>query len=73
MSRGPGDKSEARRRLQPELEARDKELTRLRETAEEDARTIEALRDSLGQDAAKIDQLQEEALESERVERAHGP
>lgn len=70
MSRGADGESEARRRLQSELEARDEEVTRLREAAEEDARTIEALRGSHGEDAVKIRQLEEEAVATHRIERA---
>ena len=70
MSPGAESESEERRRLQSELEASDEEVTRLRMAAEDDARTIETLRGSHGQDAAKINQLQQEAAETDRIERA---
>jgi hypothetical protein len=56
--------------LRFEPEASDEEVIRLREAAEEDARTIEALRDAHDQDAATIRQLEEEPVESDRIERA---
>jgi len=70
MSRDADSESEARRRLQSELKARDEEVTRLREAAEDDARTIEALRGSQGEDALKIQQLEDEAVATQRIERA---
>jgi hypothetical protein len=54
MSSDADGESEARRRLQSEQEARDEKVTRPRQAAEDDARTIAALRASHGQDAAKI-------------------
>ena len=70
MSRDADGEPEARRRLQSELKARDEEVTRLREGAEEDARMIEALRGAQGDDAVKIHRLEEEAVATHRIERA---
>ena len=47
-------------------------MIRLREAVEEDARTIEALRGVHDQDAARIHRLEEEAVGSDRFERAQG-
>jgi chromosome segregation ATPase len=70
MSRGADGESEAQQRLRSDLNERDEEVTRLREAAEDDARTIEALRGSRGEDVAKIHQLEEEAVATQRIERA---
>jgi serine phosphatase RsbU (regulator of sigma subunit) len=70
MSRGSERESDARQRLPSEPEAREEEVIRLREAAEEDARTIESLRGAHDEDAARIRQLEEEAVESDRIERA---
>jgi phosphoserine phosphatase RsbU/P len=70
MSRGADGKSEAERRLRSELEARDEEIARLKQAVEDDERTIETLRGSRGEDALKIHQLQAEAVETDRIERA---
>jgi predicted RNase H-like nuclease (RuvC/YqgF family) len=70
MSRGGDDESEAERRLRSELEARDEEVARLKHAVEDEARTIETLRGSRGEDAAKIHQLEEESVETHRIERA---
>lgn len=56
--------------LEAQLEARNDELGRLRKATEEDARTIEALRRSAARDVARIDRLHQEAVESDRIERA---
>jgi sigma-B regulation protein RsbU (phosphoserine phosphatase) len=56
--------------LRSELEARDEEVARLKQAAEDDARMIEALRGSQGGDAVKIHRLEEEAVETDRIERA---
>ncbi|MGN6169844.1 MAG: PP2C family protein-serine/threonine phosphatase [Solirubrobacteraceae bacterium] len=70
MSGGSERESDARQRPRPEPQAGDDEVTRLRKAAEEDARTIEALRGAHDQDAATIHQLEEEAVASDRIERA---
>ena len=70
MSRGSERESDVRQRRRSEPEAREEEVIRLREAVEEDARTIEALRGAQDQDAARIHQLEEEAVESDRIERA---
>ena len=70
MSRGSERESDARQRPRSKLEGRDEEVIRLREAAEEDARTIESLRGAHEQDAARIHQLEEEAVESEGIESA---
>lgn len=70
MNRGADGESEAERRLRSELEARDEEVARLKRAVEDEARTIETLRGSQGEDAAKIRQLEQESLETHRIERA---
>jgi sigma-B regulation protein RsbU (phosphoserine phosphatase) len=70
VRRSANNEPEERRRLESELEALDEEVTRLREAAQDDSRTIDALRGSLGEGAAKIHQLEEEAVETDRIERA---
>jgi serine phosphatase RsbU (regulator of sigma subunit) len=70
MSPGGDGESGGERRLRSELEARDEEITRLKDVAEDDARTIKALRGSQDEDASKIHQLEVEAVETERIERA---
>ena len=68
---GPTERhSEARHRRRSEPEATDEALIRPTDAAEEDARTIAALRDAHEQDAATIRQLEQEAVESDRIERA---
>ena len=70
MSRGSERESDPRQRPRSEPETRDEEVIRLREGAEEDAHKLEALRGAHDQDAARIHQLAEEAVESDRIERA---
>jgi sigma-B regulation protein RsbU (phosphoserine phosphatase) len=70
MSPGADRESEAERRLLSELETRDEEVARLKQAVEDRARTIETLRGSRGEDAARIHQLEEEAVETDRIERA---
>lgn len=70
MSRRADGELEAELSLRSELEDRDEELARPKQTAEDDARTIEVLRGSQGEDAARLHQLEEDSAEAHRIERA---